>query len=51
MLVPTWNESFDLPDGFYTIEDIQDYFLKIIQKHEPTIEVNENSLILIYPRI
>ena len=23
---PTWDETFDLPDGSYTIEDIQDYF-------------------------
>ena len=46
---PTWNETFDLPDGSYTIEDIQDYFLKNIQKHDPTIEINENSPILIDP--
>ena len=23
---PTWNDTFDLPDGFYSIADIQDYF-------------------------
>ena len=23
---PTWNDIFDLPEGFYSIEDIQDYF-------------------------
>ena len=23
---PTWNETFDLPDGPYSISDIQDYF-------------------------
>ena len=46
---PTWNETFDLPDGSYTIPDIQDYFLKMIQNHEPTTETNENSPILIYP--
>ena len=23
---PTWNETFDLPDGFYSITNIQDYF-------------------------
>ena len=22
----TWNETFDLPDGSYSIDDIQDYF-------------------------
>ena len=46
---PTWNETFDLPDGLYIIPDIQDYFLKMIQTHEPTIETDENSPILIYP--
>ena len=30
----TWNETFDLPDGSYTINDIQDYFEFIIKKHE-----------------
>ena len=24
--VPTWNDTFDLPDGSYSIADIQDYF-------------------------
>ena len=33
---PTWSETFDLPDGSYEISDIQDYFLKMIQKHEST---------------
>ena len=28
---PTWNETFDLPDGSYSIEDIQDYFEFIIK--------------------
>ena len=23
---PTWNDTFDLPDGSYSISDIQDYF-------------------------
>ena len=46
---PTWSERFDLPDGSYTVPNIQYYFLKMIQKHEPTIETNENSSILIYP--
>ena len=27
----TWNETFDLPDGSYTIDDIQDYFEFIIK--------------------
>ena len=32
--VPTWNETFDLPDGSYAIDDIQDYFEFTINKHE-----------------
>ena len=39
---PTWNETFDLPDGSYNISEIQDY---IIKKHETT---GENAPILIY---
>ena len=47
--IPTWSETFDLPDGSYEISDIQDYFLKMIQKHESTIKNNEDSPVLIYP--
>ena len=47
---PTWSETFDLPDGSYEISDIQDYFFKMIQKHESTIDTNEESPILIYPK-
>ena len=42
---PTWNETFDLPDGSYSTADIQDYFKFIIKKHE-TLE--ENPSIQIY---
>ena len=28
---PTWNDTFDLPDGSYSIDDIQDYFEYIIK--------------------
>ena len=31
---PTWNDTFDLPDGSYSVSDIQDYFGFIIKKHE-----------------
>ena len=44
----TWDETFDLPDGSYSIADIQDYFQFIIKKHE-TITADENSPVLIYP--
>ena len=29
---PTWNETFDLPDGLYNISEIQDYIEYIIKK-------------------
>ena len=28
---PIWNDEFDLPDGFYSVSDIQDYFEFIIK--------------------
>ena len=31
---PTSNDTFDLPDGPYSVSDIQDYFEYIIKKHE-----------------
>ena len=41
---PTLNDTFDLPDGFYSVSDIQDYFEYIIKKHE-TIAYNPPVLI------
>ena len=41
----TWNETFDLPDGSYTIDDIQDYFEFIMKKH---VILNDNPSIKIY---
>ena len=35
---PTWNDTFDLPDGSYSISDIQDYFEFIIKKHQALTE-------------
>ena len=43
--VPTWNETFDLPDGSYNISEIQDYIEYIIKKHKT---IAENAPILIY---
>ena len=31
ILTPNWNETSDLPDGSYSISDIQDYFQFIIK--------------------
>ena len=42
---PTWNETFDLPDGSYNISEIQDYIEYIIKKQET---IGENAPILIY---
>ena len=36
--VPTWNDTFDLSNGSYSIEEIQDYFEFIIKKHETLTE-------------
>ena len=30
---PTLNEGFELPDGSFSISDIQDYFEYILKKH------------------
>ena len=30
---PKWNEEFELPDGPYSVSDIQDYFKYILKKH------------------
>ena len=43
---PNWNDTFNLPDGSYSIVDIQDYFEFIIKKHET---LTENSPVQIYP--
>ena len=45
MSASTWNDEFDLPDGSYSISDIQGYFEFIIKKHET---LTENPPIKIY---
>ena len=30
---PTWNEDFELPDGSYSMSDIQDHFKYILKRH------------------
>ena len=42
---PTWNDEFDLPDGSYSIADIQDYFEFIIKRHKT---LTENHPVHIY---
>ena len=36
---PTWNEEFILPDGSYSISDIQHYFEYILKKHGENTDI------------
>ena len=38
---PTWNDKFYLPDGSYSISDIQDYFGFIIKRLETITEIHQ----------
>ena len=49
MSVPTKNEEFELPDGSYSVSDIQDYFEYILKNHEivadnPSINIYGNKI-------
>ena len=46
ILAPTWNDTFDLLDGSYSINGIQDYCKFIIQKHQ---NLTEDLPLEIYP--
>ena len=35
---PTWSEEFKLPDGSYSVSDIQDYFEYILKKDSESID-------------
>ena len=39
------NEEFELPDGSYSVSDIQDYFKCILKIHET---ITDNPSIMIY---
>ena len=44
-----WNDTFELPDGSYSISDIPDYFEFIIKKHEtltenPPVQIYQNKI-------
>ena len=43
---PTWNEEFELPDGSYSVSNIQDYVKYIFKKHG-TITGNPSTMIYI----
>ena len=46
---PTWNDKFELPDGSYSVSDIQDYFEYILEKHgedidKPSVQTYVNKI-------
>ena len=46
---PTWNNKFELPDGSYSVSDIQDYLDYIYKKHgknvdKPSVQIYLNKL-------
>ena len=46
---PTWNDQFELPEGSYSISDIQDYFEYILKKHgedtdKPSVQIYVNKI-------
>ena len=45
IFAPTWNDEFDLPDGYYSVSDIQEYFECIIKRHET---IADNPPVQIY---
>ena len=49
IIASTWNDDFELPDGSYSMSDIQDYIEYIIKKHKtlttiPPIHVYINRI-------
>ena len=46
---PTWNDEFKLPDGSYSVSNIQDYFEYILKKHgentdKPSVQIYVNKI-------
>ena len=46
---PTWNDKFELPDGSYSVSNIQDYFEYISKKHgentkKSTLQIYVNKI-------
>ena len=46
---PTWSDEFELPDGSYSVSDIQDYFEYILKKHgedidKPSVQIYVNKI-------
>ena len=47
IFAPTWNDIFDLPDGSYSISDIQDYFEFIIKKQKTWPRIHQFKFVQI----
>ena len=41
ILAPTWNETFDLPDGLYNISEIQNYIEYIIKNTKQLVKMHQ----------
>ena len=46
---PIWNDKLELPDGSYSVSDIQDYFEYILKKHgentdKPSVQIYVNKI-------
>ena len=46
---PTWNDKFELPDGSYSVSDIQDYFEFILENYgenidNPSVQIYVNKI-------
>ena len=46
---PTWDEESELPDGSYSVSNIQDYFKYFLRKHEtvtdtPSMRIQVNKI-------
>ena len=49
MFARTWNDKFELPDGSYSVSDIQDYIEYIVKRHEedivtPSVQIYVNKI-------
>ena len=49
ILAPKWNDKFELPDGWYFVSNIQDYFDYILKKHrentdKPLVQICVNKI-------
>ena len=46
---PAWNDKFELPNGSYSVSDIQDYFEYILKMHgenidNPSVKIYVNKI-------